>query len=338
MTEPQLEPIEPDTAVDLYLTERKSELSKQTLRSHRGRLSTFVSWCEEDGIENLNNLSGRDARRYKIWRSDGIKTVTLKTQIDTLRVFLRWGTTIDAVHPDVPDKVQSPTLQAGQNEKTTHIDSDAAEKILAHLRKYEYASLPHVTWEIMWHTGMRRGAAHALDVGDYLPDERYLDLKHRPETETPLKNKYEGERPVAISDAVATVVGDWIESQRPDVTDDHGRAPLLASKYGRAHGQTLQKYVYLWSRPCAIGLECPHGRDPENCEATERRDTAFLCPDSIAPHDVRRSSITHALRQDATVSEVSDRADVSPDVLDKHYDQMTKKEKMEQRRDFFDNL
>lgn len=32
--EPQLEPIEPDTAVELYLADRESELSKQTHRTH----------------------------------------------------------------------------------------------------------------------------------------------------------------------------------------------------------------------------------------------------------------------------------------------------------------
>ena len=338
MTEPQLDPIEPDTAVELYLTERKSELSKQTLRTHRGRLQTFVGWCEEDGIDNLNDVTGRDTRRYKIWKSESIKNVTLKSYMDTLRVFIRWAVGIDAVDPDLPDKVQSPSLRKGENEKTTHIDTETAKEILTHLRKYEYASLPHVTWEILWHTGMRRGAARALDVDDYNTDEQYLDLKHRPETETPLKNKYEGERPVAISEAVSTVIEDWIDSQRPDVTDDYGRTPLLASEFGRAHGQTLQKYVYMWSRPCVVGKDCPHGREPEDCEATERRDSAHLCPDSIAPHDVRRSSITHALRQDAPVTAVSDRSDVSPDVLDKHYDQMTRKEKMNKRRDFFDNI
>jgi len=211
MTEPQLEPIEPDTAVELYLTERKAEVSKQTLRTHRGRLKHFREWCKEDGIENLNTLSGRDVRRYKIWRSDGITNVTLKGLIDTLRVFLRWAVSIDAVDPELPDKVQSPSLRKGENEKTTHIDTETAEQILRYLRKYEYATLPHVVWELYWSSGMRRGASRALDVSDFDTEERYVDVKHRPETGTPLKNKYEGERPVSLSETVTTVIQDWID-------------------------------------------------------------------------------------------------------------------------------
>lgn len=336
--EPQLEPIEPDTAVELYLTERKSELSKQTLRTHKGRLKLFLDWCAENDIDNLNDLTGRDTNRYKIWRSKEIKNVTLKSYIDTLRVFLRWATGIDAVHPELPNKVQSPTLQRGENERDTHIDSETAEEILAYLRKYEYSTLPHITWELLWHTSMRRGAARSLDVDDLSPDEQYLDVCHRPETDTPLKNKYEGERSVSISTALVTVINDWLADQRPDVTDDYGRDPILASGYGRAHGQTLQKYIYQWSRPCAIGKECPHDRDPETCEATQRHDSAHLCPSSVSPHDIRRSSLTHALRKDAPVPAVSDRADVSADVLDKHYNQMTDIEKMEQRRGYFENI
>ena len=258
--------------------------------------------------------------------------------IDTLRVFLRWAVSIDAVDPELPDKVQSPSLRKGENEKTTHIDTETAEQILRYLRKYEYATLPHVVWELYWSSGMRRGASRALDVSDFDMEERYVDVKHRPETGTPLKNKYEGERPVSLSEAVTTVIQDWIDSQRPDVTDDYGRSPLLSTKYGRAHGQTLQKYIYQWSRPCVIGLDCPHGRDPDDCDAMDNNSAAHLCPDSVAPHDIRRSSITHALRQDAPVTAVSDRSDVSPDVLEKHYNQMSAEEKMEKRREFFENI
>jgi hypothetical protein len=35
---------------------------------------------------------------------------------------------------------------------------------------------------------------------------------------------------------------------------------------------------------------------------------------------------------------VADRADVSPDVLDKHYNQMTEEEKMAQRREYLDDV
>lgn len=338
MTGPQFEPIEPDTAVELYLKDRKDELAKNTHRSHKERLGHFVRWCGESDITNLNDVSGRDVNRYKIWRSDGIKRVTLKTKLDTLRVFLRWAANIDAVHPDLPDKVQSPTLARGENERDRHIDGDTAESIIAYLRKYEYATLPNLTWELFWHTGMRRGSVVSLDVGEFDAEEQYLDVTQRPETGTPLKNKQAGERPVWISTAVATVIDDWLEHQRPDVTDDHGRKPLLASNRGRAHGQTLQKYIYQWSRPCAIGEECPHDRDPKTCEVTQRHDTGYKCPSSVSPHDIRRSSLTHALRNEVPVPAVSGRAIVSADVLDKHYNQMTDLETMEQRRGYFENI
>jgi integrase len=333
----ELEPITPQDALNLYLRDREGELSKQTHRTHKSRLSYFLEWCDQNDIDDLNTLSGRDVRRYRIWRGDAVSRVTLKSYLDTLRVFLRWCETIDAVSEGLADKVQSPRLGKGENEKTVHIDTNTAERIIDHLRKYEYGTLPHVIWELIWHTGMRRGAVRGLDVDDYHSDESYAEVRHRPDSDTPLKNGNEGERPVALGESVCTVLDDWLADQRPAVTDDYGREPLLATQYGRVHGQTIQKWVYRFSRPCAIGNECPHDRDPDECDAATWNG-AHECPSSIAPHDLRRSSITHALRGEVPKEAVSGRCDVSGDVLDAHYDQMTEREKMEQRRGFLGNL
>lgn len=54
----QLEPIEPETAVELYLSDRNSELAEATLAAHRSRLGHFNRWCDERGIDNLNELTG----------------------------------------------------------------------------------------------------------------------------------------------------------------------------------------------------------------------------------------------------------------------------------------
>ena len=335
-----LEPLEPTDALELYLQEKRGEVSQATHYSHSSRLGHFVRWCDDQDITNLNDLSGRDLQRYKLWRrAEGdLNNVSLKTQMDTLRVFIRWCETIDAVPIDLSTKVQSPTLADGENQRDVMLDNETADAVLTHLAKYEYASCPHVTLTLLWHTMMRRGAVRALDVSDYDRDDQLLVIRHRPETGTAIKNQHDGERMVALSDAVCAVLNDWIDDRRPDVTDEYGRAPLIATSQGRAHAQTIQAYVYAYTRPCVYADTCPDGRDLDTCEAAQYHKDASKCPDSVSPHAVRRGSITHWLQRDVPMRTISDRANVSPDVLDQHYDRRSEREKMEQRRRYLDNV
>ena len=152
---------------------------------------------------------------------------------------------------------------------------------------------------------MRRGAAHALDVDDYDPNGQYLELHHRPDTGTPIKNGFDGERLVDLSGWLCNLLDDWIRDRRSDVTDSYGREPLLATRQGRPAKTTIAKYCYQYSRPCVYGDECPYDRKPETCEAVEDR-SASICPSSISPHAIRRGSITHHLKEEVPETAVSD--------------------------------
>jgi len=217
------------------------------------------------------------------------------------------------------------------------LDADDAEPMLEYLERYEYASRRHVTVSLLWHTMMRIGAAHALDVEDYDPEGQCLEIRHRPETGTPIKNQWKGQRTIALSGEVCLVLDDWLRDRRPDVTDDHGRCPLLATSHGRLSKSTLWKYCYQCTRSCVYGDGCPHDREPEECEATDH-GTAGKCPSSVSPHAFRRGSITRHLNSDVPETAVGDRANVSQDVLEQHYDQRSEREKMEQRRQYLDNI
>lgn len=51
--------------------------------------SEFLEFCEERSLTSLNELSGRDLNRYRAWRrEDDISTITLRSNMATLRVFL----------------------------------------------------------------------------------------------------------------------------------------------------------------------------------------------------------------------------------------------------------
>jgi len=336
----QLEPLEPTVALDWYLQEKQTEVAGSTLYSHRSRLGHFIRWCDETELKNLNELTGRDIHRYKLWRrEDGdLNNVTLKTQMDTLRVFIRWCEKVDAVRPDLSTKVQSPTLEGGENQREVMLDHTTFENVCGSIAKYEYASFDHVTIALLWQTMMRRGAVRALDVDDYDRKNQTLSVHHRPETGTPIKNKQRGERIVAVDDNLCTVLDDWLADRRPDVTDEHGRYPLLATEYGRPHAQTIQKSVYAVTRPCEYTGECPVGREKDCCEAAGSTNAASKCPESVSPHALRRGGITHWLQRDVPIRVVSDRANVSQHVLDQHYDRRTEEEKAEQRRQYLDQI
>ncbi|ERH11071.1 MAG: hypothetical protein J07HX64_02850 [halophilic archaeon J07HX64] len=91
-----LDPIDPETAVQMYLDSRRRELTDATIQAHQYRLKQFVRWYDDDGLNNLNNLSGRNLHRFRIKRreDDELANFTMKGQLATLRMFLRFCATI----------------------------------------------------------------------------------------------------------------------------------------------------------------------------------------------------------------------------------------------------
>ncbi|WP_242406177.1 tyrosine-type recombinase/integrase [Halostagnicola larsenii] len=71
---------------------------------------------------------------------------------------------------------------------------DEALEMLEFLEKFEYASNRRITLLILWKTGMRMSGLRALELGDFDDGRPALELRHRPTTGTPLKNKEKSER------------------------------------------------------------------------------------------------------------------------------------------------
>lgn len=288
----------------------------------------------------MNNLSGRDIQRFKTWRRDDgdLKPITLQGQLDALRIFIRWCGSIDAVEQDFHEKFEAlmPELSKTDEQSEQILDHEDAKELLEYQRKFDHASRSHVIIEILWHTGMRLGALHSLNVDDYDSEAERLELHHRPERDTALKNGDEGERMIALNAETCRVIEDWIDQNRHDVRDVYERKPLLTSRNGRMNRASIRDAVYRVTQPCHYA-DCPKGRDPEDCEAAEYGGYS-KCPVNVSPHAIRRGSITYFLTEDVPEKVVSDRMNVGQDVLDKHYDKRDEEVKVEQGRDYINGI
>mgnify|MGYP000633952928 CR=1 FL=1 len=333
-----LDPITPDAALNYYIDARKYDLRDTTIQSHKSRLRSFVEWLKEEGISNMNDVDIQIVHAYRVYKredngdSDTCNDVTMQGQVSTIRRFLDHLVDIDGVDEKVPNRIRLPNV-SGDGSSDTQLSSERANAILDFLREYHYASSHHVTILLLWRTAARRGGVRALDLEDFDADARVLCFRHRPESDTPLKNGETGERDVSLSNSVAAVIDDYISSpNRPDVTDDYDRNPLLTTQYGRPSLSTIQNWVYRLTRPCVVGETCPHDYEPTTCEFMPN-DSAHGCPSSVSPHAVRTGSITSHRDAGTPRDVVSDRGDVSEKVLEKHYDKASKRQRMRRRRD-----
>ena len=171
-----------------------------------------------------------------------------------------------------------------------------------------------------------------IDVDDLVPGDHAIILEHRPETGTKLKNGKDGERWIYLSPHWYQIVEDSLNHpDRHDIVDGYGRKPLLTTSHGHPTGDTISTRVNRATQPCEYG-GCSHDIDPEECEARGRDGYPSKCPSSVGPHAVRRGAIAHHLNKNAAPEAVSERCDVSLEVLYKHYDVRTGREKMDVRR------
>ena len=333
-----LGPIDPSTAVEMYLADRDRELRDSSLTTHESALKFFEQWCEEEGIDNLNELTGRLLHQYRIWRRDDATTKvdtlskkSVKTQQDIIRSFIAYCESIDGVRPGLHEQVRSPTIRRDEAARDACLEPERAKEILDHLTTFQYGSLEHVVWKLLTDHGPRTGAIHALDVEDYFAheDPPHLAYRHRPESGTGLKKGTFGERLVSLSDSTCDVIDAYLEHHRESVTDEHGRNPLLTGQ-GRLSKSTIRKYVYKWTRPCAIGRGCPHNRDEDSCEATTA-SSASKCPSSLSAHSIRRGYITHELNAGVDRSYIAERCSVSEEIIKLHYDERDEQDRLQVR-------
>ena len=332
--------LDPETALEDYLTDKTAGYARKTVQAHRSRLEPFIWWCiEEAAIEDLSELTRRDLQTFRRWRRDqgDLKPISVKSIMNTLRVFIKWCEREGAVPTGLHENVYVPPV--ADDSRDTVIPSELVSEVLEWLRKYRYASIQHCVWELLADTGMRMGALRALDVEDYRADDYpYVEFAHRDKTDTPLKNGPEGERFVHLSKSAGDALEDYLQQIRPDVTDDCGRAPLLATKHGRIAPSTIRNYVYMLTCPCAIGDECPHDESPNDCVAAQSNNQSSKCPSSKSPHAIRRGVISHELRAGVPVATICQRCNVTEPVLRKHYDQLEEDERMAVRKEQMDSV
>ncbi len=296
----------------------------------------------EVGIETTNDLTSEDVERYNQWRKyeslDREKPLSDNTLRDDMYLF---GEFIEylAEHRMVPVRfersIEIPEVDygAGEGVDEKKLDPEIAKASLEYLRKYHYADVEHVSMELFCHSGPRKAGVWGCDVSDFDYDDSILEFEHQGETE--LKNNEKSEREATLYGEVPDIINDYLEDQRPPVVDEDGREPLLTKGGGRISKSMLQKIAYKWTRPCMIGLGCPHDRDPEECEAAQKNNAAFKCPSSRAPHHIRTGYITDQRNRGVSSIAIQQRCDVSPRVQDQHYDLPDSSEERERYEDEF---
>lgn len=329
----ELKPTPPHDAKQRYLKKKRSHVSDKTLYNYTTALKRFLEFLDERKIDDMRDVDSDEIVRFESWRLDDVKAITCRNDMRTVSNFIRFCETIQAVPVGLHELVVPTKVSEDEEICDDILTRREATNILEYLEKYEYATTRHVTTLILWKTGMRLGGLRALDFKDFDRGRPALELRHRPETGTPLKQKEKGQRDVLLNWEAADVIEDYVHDLRPDVEDDNGRSPLLASQNGRIARTTIQKNIYTATRPCTYnGGKCPFDKNTDTCEALAF-DQANKCPGSVSPHALRRGYVTAARNAGQPKDVTGDRVNMGGKILDKHYDKGSYDEKAERRKD-----
>ncbi|AEH38855.1 tyrosine-type recombinase/integrase [Halopiger xanaduensis] len=323
--------LSPREARDRFLSRRKQENTEKTVRSYENRLTRFVQWAEDEGIESMSELTGWDLDEYRADREAAdIAPTTLKGQLMTLKQLLDYCASIDVVDNDLPGKVNIPSLSKAEESSDVMLKPEDANALLSYFRNSNtlFGTPRHAFLEVAWHVGARMGGIRALDLRDFNPDRQTLEFRHRPPTL--LKNKEDGERVVGISEPVVKALRTYIARERFDKRDEEGREPLFCGRQGRPSDTTFRAWSYMSTFPCHV-TQCPHGNRRETCDYA-RRNHASKCPSSRSPHAIRTGSITWQLLQGLAIETVAGRVNARPETIRRHYYRASEWEEFEELR------
>ena len=248
------------------------------------KLNYLRTYLEDEAcVETSDDLTSEDVEGYKKWRKyeslsrdEPLARTTLRDDMYLFREFIQYMIEHRMAPARFEKRIEIPEIdyESGEGVDKKKLDPEIAKAALEYLRKYQYADVEHVSMELMCQSGPRKGGLIGRDVPDFDYEERIL--QYETQETTPLKNDEGSEREISLYGETPEIIQDYLKNQRPAETDDEGREPLLTKGDGRISASMLQKIAYMWTRPCEVGLGCPHDRDPDDCEAAQKNNSQYL--------------------------------------------------------------
>ena len=328
-------------AVDQFIARKRPNWKGSTERSYRKSLDTFEEYAEEEEIETLSELERWKLGQYTGWllgHERDYAKATVQSKQKQARRWVKWLESQGYVAVGLHLAIE--TLKLDDSEQTSDqiLRPTELRELLAWFRNdpRQRGTRTHALLEVVAHTGARRSGLASLDVGDWDADARTLVFRNRPDNGTRLKNGDEHERKVVLSEKPAEVLTKYVNRERFEKHDRHGRRPLFASRQGRPSKSTITNWVYKATQPC-LKESCPHSKNRHNCEWTEQTE-ASKCPSSKSPHPARRGSITWQLNIGRQPADVAARAATTPQVIRRYYDRPDLDAELRRRITQFDGI
>ncbi|WP_266075737.1 tyrosine-type recombinase/integrase [Haladaptatus caseinilyticus] len=336
-----------------FIRDMESQMAYATVMNKKNVCRQFTEWVEDLEDCTLATLSGYHLGQFSAYLRDDkdLKDITRKQYLCEVRTFLTWCENKEIARTGISDRIELPQLTKDDIRSDAKIKPDRVRSVLAYLDKYRHARKEHVWIHLLFKTGARMSAIRHLDLRHVHLDRGrpYLELTHRPEKGMPLKNGNKdaknAERPILISEDTATLLREYIQHNRHNVTEtiekEDGQTvelnPLLTTRYGRWSHSSTQDVVYQWTCPAATGGECEvHGTEIPS------RDDAHDCRKyeghSVSPHKLRAASIVHHRNRGISVETVSEKMNVSIPVIKTHYDKPSTSDRLDRQAGIIDKL
>jgi site-specific recombinase XerD len=333
--------LSPGAARHRFLNAKQGTVKDSTFRAYRFPTRDFIEFCGNQGIETIGEVSNYLIELWIQKRETEVKPITVNQNVRLLRVFVKWCERNDLVNGGTYDKVRVPNVPEEEEVSDVTIKPHTVTQITDHLSTYEYASRKHVAFKFIWETACRASGLISVDMDDVGRDNQgdpCVEFVNRKSAGTPLKNGNKSERLISISDPLFSLLDDYIDFHRENVEDEYGRKPLFTTRAGRVSRQRLYKDTVAFTRPCVYSGRCPAGREISECEPAQKKKSASSCPENISLHPIRRGSITAHINRGWEKELLSERVDVSVEVLEKHYDARTKEEALRRRKEYRDMI
>jgi len=180
----------PVEVVEYFLATHRDQWADATFTDYSYDLTRLLEYFEYADIDDISTLTSRDIEGFRQWRQrDGnILLSTLHGQLSNIRVFIKWCERVEIVKEGLTAAIKLPDLEPSDIVSHTRIDPETALQIRDYYSDLSYVPRKYAMWSLMWSVLLRVGGLRSLDLDHYHRGEGYIELHHRREEDTPLKN------------------------------------------------------------------------------------------------------------------------------------------------------